>query len=313
MNGLSADEIFNLALFYAGYLYFPAAAILLWMIAAKAGFNRLFAGVILLGLSVLAYARFIEPRILLTVRHDVKLERCFAKAGKIRLAVISDTHQGVFGNEPPIARIARRIAEEKPDAVLIAGDLTYLLDPARFEETFAPLSTLDAPVYAVLGNHDDRFRGKNIAAPLSESLERDGVHVIDNAAETQVIDGEKIEFAGLSDANVARQDLRVVEAPIAYPRIALVHNPKLVRKLPKHAPIDLLVAGHTHGGQIYIPWLTCRLVGFACAVTRYGLVDTEAVKLFVTSGTGMVGLPLRFNVPPRIDVLNVSYTACGET
>jgi predicted MPP superfamily phosphohydrolase len=310
VTDFSILELLKLAIYYASYLYFPAAALLLWVIATRSLWSRVFAAIFLLALTVLAYARFIEPRILLTVEHDVALERCFPKAGAMRLAVFSDTHEGIFGNEIPIERIARRVAAAKPDAVLIAGDLTYFLDPARFDETFAALSDIDAPVYAVLGNHDDGFPGPDVSKPLAASLQRLGVRDIENDAVVQEVGGSPIEFAGLSDSWQGRQNMRVVLEPAPGPCILLTHNPKTVFKLPKGADVDLLVAGHTHGGQIYIPGATCAIVPFACAVTRYGLVDTEKAKVFVTSGTGMVGLPMRFLVPPRIDVLNVSYRAC---
>jgi hypothetical protein len=92
----------------------------------------------------------------------------------------------------------------------------------------------------------------------------------------------------------------------------LAHNPGTIRELPPAARLDLLVAGHTHGGQIYIPWLTCALLRDACAVVRYGFAEVGPYRVFVTSGTGMVGLPLRFNAPPRIDVIDLSWRQCGE-
>ena len=79
----------------------------------------------------------------------------------------------------------------------------------------------------------------------------------------------------------------------------------------REVDVDLFLAGHTHGGQIHLPGLTCRLFRRACRVARYDLVEEDGALLFVTSGTGMVGLPMRFLVPPRIDVLNVSWSACG--
>ena len=72
--------------------------------------------------------------------------------------------------------------------------------------------------------------------------------------------------------------------------------------------VDVVVAGHTHGGQIYLPGVTCYFIRFACAVDRYGLADLGRVEAFVTSGSG---LPMRFNMAPRVDVLNVRYKACA--
>lgn len=312
MIELSALEYLKLVIYYASYLYFPAAIVLIVMLVKGALVRRAISGLLLAGLSVLAYARFVEPRILLTVEHDVALKGCFSEAGNARLAVFSDAHQGLFGNAIPIERIARRVAATKPDAVLIAGDFVYFLDPARFDETFVALSTLEAPVYAVLGNHDDGLPGPDVSVPLSASLKRLGLNDIENRSATQEINGGPIEFAGLSDSWQGRQDMRVVAERPAHPRIVLTHNPDTVFDLPAGSEIDLLVAGHTHGGQIRIPGLTCAILRRVCAVALYGLVERKGRLVFVTSGTGMVGLPMRFLVPPRIDVLNISYRACGD-
>lgn len=306
----SSLEYLKLAIYYASYLYFPAALVLILVLITGVRRARIVSGLVLAGLSVLAYARFVEPRILLTVEHDVALKRCFEAGGALRLAVFSDAHEGLFGNAIPIDRIARRVAATNPDAVLIAGDFVYFLDPARFDETFSALSQLEAPVYAVLGNHDDGLPGPDVSVPLSASLTRLGLNDIENRALIKEIDGAPVEFAGLSDSWQGRQDMRVVAGRPAHPRIVLTHNPETVFDLPAGSGVDLLIAGHTHGGQIRIPGLTCALLRTMCRVTLYGLSEKEGRLDFVTSGTGMVGLPMRFLVPPRIDVLNVKYDAC---
>ncbi|HPE31202.1 MAG TPA: metallophosphoesterase [Parvularculaceae bacterium] len=305
-------EYFKLAVFYASYLYFPAAALLIWAIARRAGFFRWACVIAFCGLSALAYARFIEPRILLTVEHDIELKRCFAGAGEVRLAVFSDTHQGLFGNVMPIDRIVRRVNASNPDAVLIAGDLTSMLHPEKFDKTFAALGDLSAPAFAVLGNHDGHRKAPAYLKALSDALGEYGVDVIDNERVTEKIGGAEIEFAGLSDWRVARPNRSVIAPETENPRFLLVHNPKAVFRLPANPHVDLFIAGHTHGGQIYLPGLTCWLVRFACAVDRYGFAGLGKVEAFVTSGTGMSGLPLRFNMPPRIDMLNVRYKACSK-
>lgn len=302
----SALEYLKLAIFYASWLYFPAAAALILVLMKQSGQARAFAAVALGVLSVLAYARFVEPRLLTKRIHDIKLERCFPQAGAVRLALFSDTHIGLFANAMPPARIAKAIAAAKPDAVLIAGDFTYFLKPEAFERTFAPFAAVGAPVFAVLGNHDVGLPGPDVGAPLTQSLENIGISVIDNRAAKIA----SVEIAGLSDSWQRRQDMRVVAAPSARPRLVLTHNPETVFDLPADAQVDLLLAGHTHGGQIYIPFVTCALLKIACNPVRYGLADIAGRKVFVTSGTGMVGLPMRFMVPPRIDILHVTYDAC---
>lgn len=312
MIELSVFEYLKLAVYYASYLYFPAALILILILINGARGRKILSGLLLAGLSILAYARFVEPRILLTAEHDIELKECFDESGAMRLAVFSDAHEGLFVNAVPIERIARRVAETKPDAVLIAGDFVYFLDPTRFDQTFAALSTLEAPVYAVLGNHDDGLPGPDVSLPLSASLQRIGLNDIENRSMVQEIGGSPIEFAGLSDSWQGRQDMRVVAGRAVHPRIVLTHNPDTVFHLQNRSSVDLLVAGHTHGGQIRIPGLTCVILASYCRVALYGLAESQGRLVFVTSGTGMVGLPMRFLVPPRIDVLNVRYEACAS-
>lgn len=303
-----AFETFKLAVYWASYLYFPAAAALLWLIVRRRRLARTMAALALAALSVLAYARFIEPRILVTRAHDVTLSRCMAETGSVRIAVFSDTHIGIFGNTMPVARIARRVNTLGADAVMIAGDFTYWLAPEKFGAAFAALSEIDAPVFAVMGNHDVGLPGPDVAAPLTQTLEAIGVRVLDDAI--AAAGAGAIEIAGLSDLWAEDQKLSLLEQRGAVPRLVLTHNPATIRTLLPRQSVDLMIAGHTHGGQINLPVITCAMLPSMCRLTLGGLAETERGPVFVTTGTGMVGLPMRFNAAPRIDVLNVSWRAC---
>ena len=303
-------EIIKLAIFYAGYLYFPAAFFLAFLIARRKMATKIIAAFALLILSTLAYARFIEPRMLLTVEHEAALDRCIPEAGSARLAVFSDTHEGLFKNAAPIDRIIARVNAANPDAVFIAGDFVYFLDPAHHEETFAALAAAKAPVFAVLGNHDVGLPGPDVGAPLGEALSRLGVVMLDDAITTATMNGAEIEIVGLSELWAKNQNRALLEARGDRPRLVLTHNPSTILELKPREAVDLLLAGHTHGGQINIPVLNCILLKPMCRVTLYGFSQEERGLVFVTSGTGMVGLPMRFNRAPRIDVINLSWRAC---
>lgn len=302
----------KLPIFYASWLYFPAAAFLVWAIAMRSRRTKILAAALFATLTILAYARFVEPRLLFVSAHEIDLKRCVSEAGAARIVVFSDMHIGLFRNALGVERLARRVAALEPDLVLIAGDFTYYLDPDRFTETYAPLASLPAPVLAVLGNHDVGLPGPDVSEPLTLALDAIGLETIDNETRRLDLPGGAVEIAGLSDSWQRRQDMSVVAAPAPAPRIVLTHNPATVLDLPDGAVVDLLVAGHTHGGQIRIPGLTCAILRETCWVTLYGFAEMKRADVFVTSGTGMVGLPMRFLVPPRIDVLNVRYRQCDE-
>lgn len=310
MTDFGLLEYLKVAIYWASYLYFPAALALGWVIVKRAGPARHLAALVLAPLTVLAYARFVEPRILVTREHDIALSRCMAAGGAARVAVFSDTHIGVFGNAMPLARIARGVNAADADFVLIAGDFTYWLAPARFEKTFAGLAAIDAPVYAVMGNHDVGLPGPDVGAPLRETLQAIGVDVLDD--NVAIVDGGAVEIAGLSDLWAKDQKLSLLEKRGPMPRLVLTHNPATIRTLLPRQSVDLMIAGHTHGGQINLPVITCAMLPSMCRLTLGGLKETERGPVFVTTGTGMVGLPMRFNAAPRIDVINLRWRACAE-
>ncbi|MEZ5915831.1 MAG: metallophosphoesterase, partial [Parvularculaceae bacterium] len=262
-------------------------------------------------LSVLAYARFVEPRILLTMEHEARLARCFPEAGSARLAVFSDMHEGLFKNAVSIRRIADKVNLAEPDAAFIAGDFVYFLDPARQGEAFSALASIRAPVFAVLGNHDVGLPGPDVSASLEATLARFNVVMLDDKITTARLNGAEVEIVGLSELWAKNQDRSLLEARRAKPRLVLAHNPSTILELKPRESVDLLLAGHTHGAQINIPGLNCMLLKSMCRVTLYGFAQMERGLVFVTSGTGMVGLPMRFNRAPRIDVIDLEWRACA--
>ena len=232
----------------------------------------------------------------------------------------------------PVSRLVRRINKTTPDLIFVAGDFIYFLDPAQFKKHFSAFVNANAPVYAVLGNHDLGLPGPDLREALSESLPNYGIQLIDDSALDIAGDGFDFELVALSDSWNKKQDLALLDTDPARPRIVLTHNPATVRDLRPGNVVDFLMGGHTHGGQIYLPPFSCKL-NYMCGPRRYGLskgddaytprhpsefnppIDAEAERpnplIFTTSGTGMVGLPMRFLVPPRIDILNVEYSACA--
>ncbi|MCA8888988.1 MAG: metallophosphoesterase [Parvularculaceae bacterium] len=310
MSDWSALEYIKAAIFYFSY-FVPLAAAFFAIAAVRAsGLTRALAAAGFAAASLFIYARFVEPRILLTVEHETMLARCFADAGEVRIAIFSDMHVGMFKNAMPIARIARRADATGADLVLIPGDFVYFLTPQNYAQTFAAFGAMATPVYAVLGNHDLGLPGPDVRTSLADALSEIGVVMIDDLSIAVQTQNAHFQLIGLSDKWGRNQHLELLADEFATPKIALTHNPGTVLELTPMQRADLMVSGHTHGGQVFIPGLTCKITSFACAVTRYGLADVRNGRVFVTSGTGMVGLPIRFNVPPRIDVLTVKWRAC---
>jgi predicted MPP superfamily phosphohydrolase len=255
-------------------------------------------------LALVAYSGLVEPRLLTVREHRLHLQTP-AKLPPLRLALVADVHAGLFVRGWQIERLVDRLNALDVDAVVVAGDWTY--DPPRdLHALLQPFSRLRHPVWGVLGNHDTGAPGPPLAQALRQALQDHGV---------QVLDGRRLQFQGwdvmgLSDlwggeprGEMAR--LLPPGTPTA-PRLVLAHQPDTAALLPAGSA-SLVVSGHTHGGQIMLPWVTRQLVlpGMSAQGWFEGLYTTQAGPLFVTGGIGTIGLPARLAVVPRIDVLRL--------
>jgi len=292
----------KLALYWALWLLWPLALLnLLRCIGHLARGRRLHA---LRALAVLAictallWARFWEPN-QLRVRESSLGTTC-----GVRVALVSDLHIGLFTRRAQLERLVARLNALDVDAVLVAGDWTY--EPGRdLRAEFAPLAGLRHRVYGVLGNHDEERPGPPLQKPLREALAAHKVQMV----EAQRTSLGRCELVGVGDlkAGASERDLAALaKNPSKVPgaqRVVLTHNPDTGSLLaPNFAAITL--AGHTHGGQIDLPFATDWLLAATTAgAFRQGTYELPATRVFVTPGIGVDYLPLRFRVPPVIDVL----------
>ena len=259
----------------------------------------------MLGLAVLAWAYAIA-------RSDPVVRRAgIALAGlppqhRIRLVLLADLH--VAGPDMPPQRLARIVAQVnalRPDLVLLAGDFVSdkRLSTRRYEaaEAVAPLAGLRAPLgrFAVLGNHDHWRDG----AAMAGALRGIGIPVLGNDAAR----AGPLAIGGLDDAFTGRADpaatLRRMRAVGGVP-ILLSHSPDPFADLP--ATVPLMVAGHTHCGQIRLP-----LVGALATASEHGaryacgLVREKGRTLVVSAGLGTSILPLRLGAVPDLWLLTL--------
>ncbi len=287
-------------LFYGSWLVVPAIAWLLWR--WRDSRHRGLLALLLLGCGVFSWARFIEPQII-----QVEQTTLPGTGVTARVALISDIHLGVYKDRAFLQRVVDRInALPALDAVVIAGDLTYEPQDRDLQALFAPLARLRAPTYAVLGNHDQQRPGPDIDIALRAALHAHGVQVIEGRI---ITDAQGRRWAGLGDRWAGQDDpafLRTPEAPQP-PAIVIAHNPDSAVQLHP-ADAAIVLAGHTHGGQIRIPWLYRKVIPSRHGFDRGEQVVATAhgpVRLFTTRGVGEIGLPLRLLNPPTIDLLQL--------
>lgn len=245
--------------------------------------------------ALLCYARFIEPAELVVRRSVIPAPI------DLDIALVADLHVGIFTRTGKLEQMVRKLNALPVDAVLIAGDITYN-PPYDLAATLAPLRRLDKPTYVVLGNHDVQLPGPPLAKAIVRAMAAPNLHFIGH----RVVDFPTFRLAGLYDWWSGRDDTAFLQAlPRDKPLLVLMHQPHSLRAL-QVIDFALAMAGHTHGGQIHVPWLTDRMFMLTRG-ERYvnGYYDTPAGKLFVTPGIGVTGMPLRFDCPPTIDVLEL--------
>jgi predicted MPP superfamily phosphohydrolase len=234
-------------------------------------------------------------------RANVRLADWPRGAPPVHVVLISDIHIGTPAMGPErLARIVGQVDALHPDLILIAGDFIYGRDPAGAARLgsamIGPLSRLEAPLgtIAVLGNHD-WWTG---APKVREQLARAHIRTLDNAAMTVgplALGGVGDDFSGHANLPATLRAVRTL--PGAH--VLLTHSPDIAPDLPPDMP--LLLAGHTHCGQVVLPFygpisdVSQYHARYRCGVRREG---SHAV--IVTGGLGTSGGPFRFNAPPDL-------------
>lgn len=247
---------------------------------------------------------FIEPNLLVIREQTIEIENWPQQLDGLRVAVISDIHVGgSFITDEKLRTIIERTNQRQPELIVILGDYmtNARIPPAAFgailKDFSAPLGT-----YSVLGNHDWWYGGERVR----RGLEDNGIKVLENEVLQLNARGTSFWLVGLADLWTRQQRVEdtVAKVPEGQPLIALTHNPDIFPRLPQRVP--LLLAGHTHGGQVRFP-----LIGTVVESSRYGdrYVKGHVVEnnhhLFVTTGIGTSIVPVRFGVTPEIVLLTL--------
>ncbi len=206
-----------------------------------------------------------------------------------KVAFASDFHHGPLVDLPTIREAVDRINAQSPDVILLGGDY-ITLGIEYYEGVFEELSRLAAPrgVYSVPGNHEYgngivHYRKYLSATPIADLTNKG--FAVDSGL---YIAGLDDEWGGSPDAVAA-----VADAPSGVPRVVFTHNPALADLLPAGFA-GLIIAGHTHGWQVYVPGVT-RFAMPIDSMRKYraGYYRTAAGLMYVSRGVGLYHIPLR--------------------
>jgi predicted MPP superfamily phosphohydrolase len=264
---------------------------------------------VLLIVPCLIWGFFIEPSRLVVHQETIQIDNWPKELSGLRVAMIADIHSGgPFIDAKKLQRIVELTNQQNPDLIVLLGD--YMSPnswPSRRVEpevTAAAMKNLHAPlgVYCVLGNHDWWYNGGKVR----RAFEANGIPVLDDeVAEVKWRDGS-FWLAGLADFWTRPQHVKetIAKVPAGASVIAITHNPDVFPGLPQSVP--LLLAAHTHGGQVNLP-----LIGTPIVPSRNGRKYTaghiyeNGHHMFVTTGIGTSILPVRFRVTPEIVILTI--------
>lgn len=258
------------------------------------------------------WARFVEPRMLTTTRLTIAVKGLDPGLAGTKIILLTDLHGAEFG--PGQRTLATAVRRENPDAIVFAGDLI----DSNHDGLAAGLAMLAAmadiaPTYLVWGNHDYIAGVPELRAAIA--AEAIAVTDLDDAWSTLELPGGTLIFAGL--ARSWRSGVTGLPALASAARAVHGDNPPLIAVIHSPGPVpvgdavsagaDLVLAGHTHGGQIRLPLLGAvwsPVDGFFSR-TAYGLRQLDSGYLFTSRGLGTSVWPVRFMCPPEVVVLTL--------
>lgn len=251
---------------------------------------------LLVAVLLYGYAGHVEPAWLEVTHHDVALR----VAKPITLAHLTDLHTVGFWRRE--RRLVEQLEVERPDVIVITGDT--LCQGGNYDQCKPLLEKLHAPlgVYMVPGN----WEVANPIKDLKGFFAGCGVRYLRNES-VELVPG--LWLVGLDDFAIGRPDFprAVAKVPAGTTRIVLCHSPGFFDRID--GDYDLAFAGHTHGGQVRLPFLPPLFLPAGCGRFVAGWYERDGRRLYVSRGIGMSGLRFRFCCRPELAIHRLVPTA----
>lgn len=255
-----------------------------------------------LNLTHVARAALTEPY-MLTIEHErIGIRRLPEAFESFRIVQLSDVHHGPFSDKSQIERAVETANRLKPDIIALTGD--YISKERHYAAPCAEmLGKLKARygVFAVLGNHDHWVD----AALITDLFRAEGITVLINEGMRFELNGSAFWLAGVDDTMVGLEDIPLALAGSRDDemKLLLAHNPIVLRRAAR-AGVDLVLSGHTHGGQVALRSEPSPSGGprrrFLKGLGRFG-----STQIYVNRGLGTVVLPIRYGCPPEVSLLEL--------
>ena len=262
---------------------------------------------LLLTMGGTGYGFFVEPSLFTVENVRLKLKRLPTPFLGIRVAQISDIHIGGWMDRDRLKEVVDLLTKEKPDLLMITGDflIGHQFNRASRQslqdliDVLSPLA-ISIPTFAVPGNHD---YWTNIDA-VRQMLVMCGITDLTNSVFTLTREGKHLYLCGVDDWWEGKPRLGLITEQIGKEgaAILLAHEPDFADKSAATGRFDLQISGHTHGGQIVLPFVGPPILPYLGQKYPSGLYTIGEMYQYTNRGVGMARFPFRMNCRPEITI-----------
>jgi predicted MPP superfamily phosphohydrolase len=253
----------------------------------------------------------IEPHTPVADEISISLRRLPEVFHGFRIVLLGDLHFGPYAGKTQVERAVRLALAQKPDLTILCGDFVshplfmhHGPEGAHNAEPCAEVlqQLTGAPLVSILGNHD-HWNGAEIVA---EALNHHGLNVLRNQSMPLEREGQRIWIVGLDDVIVHADDLdHALEGiPSEETKIVAVHEPDFADQAAKYS-VDLQLSGHSHGGQVRIPFCGAPILPHLGKKYPIGLNRVGDLQVYTNRGIGVISPPVRLNCPPEVTLITL--------
>ncbi|USK35440.1 metallophosphoesterase [Bacillus sp. F19] len=253
------------------------------------------------------YARYIEPKLIQTTEVEISSTKLPSSFSGVKIVQFSDIHLSEEYSINQLVKIVNKINQLSPDVIFFTGDLIDKPNQYGYLHQISPvLRRLKAPLgkYAIYGNHDHGGYGTAVYETI---MKNSNFKLLKNRGERiSLLDGSSVFVAGIDDMMLGRPDFNqtFTDASSRLFTILLAHEPDAALEA-KQFSVDLQLSGHSHGGQVQLPFYGPLITPPFASVYTEGLYEVDSMKLYVNRGLGTTRLPYRFFSVPEITVFTL--------
>ncbi|KXY17921.1 metallophosphoesterase [Bacillus sp. FSL K6-0067] len=256
------------------------------------------------------YAKYIEPHLLSFTEHTLKSQLIPKSFHGMKILQFSDLHLGYYFSLHHLSKIVSKINAVKPDIVLFTSDLidnyqTYTDTPF----VASILKNIQAPFgkFSIYGNHDHGGYGTEYYEHI---MRESGFELLlNNEKRIRLLDNSEISIFGLDDILLGKPKIKetLQRARKNTYNIVLVHEPDIAPQIANY-PVNLQLSGHSHGGQVQIPFFGAIITPALAKNYVEGFYTIQDLALYVNRGLGRTRVPFRFMSKPEITIFTLQHS-----